>query len=132
MYLLDTDICIYLLNGKAPRAEARLRELDRDEVGVTAITVAELSFGAVHSGRPERNLARVEAFLAPLVRVPFDDAAAACFARIKQALTASGGMIGAMDLLIAATALAFPAVLVTNNTRDFARVPGLEMENWMR
>jgi tRNA(fMet)-specific endonuclease VapC len=132
LHLLDTDICIYLLNGRAKIAEDRLRRLPRDQIGVAAITAAELRYGALHSARPRENLVRVETFLGPIARVPFDDLAAAHFARIKHELAARGRPIGVMDLLIAATCLAAGAALVTNNVREFSRVSSLEVENWMQ
>jgi tRNA(fMet)-specific endonuclease VapC len=130
VYLLDTDICIYLLRGKAPNVVERLREVSLDEIGTTAITVAELRFGALRSTKPRDNTVRVEQFIAPLARVPFDDLAALHFARIKTDLSAIGQLIGAMDMLIAATTLAARATLVTNNVREYQRVRSLRVENW--
>lgn len=130
MYLLDTDISIYLLNGRLPQVSARLADLDRDEIGTTAITAAELRFGALHSGRPHHNLPRVEAFLAPLQQIPFDSSAAIFFGRIKNDLISRGSMIGLMDLLIASCTLAVGGTLVTNNLREFSRVSSLSVENW--
>jgi len=130
VYLLDTDSCIYYLEGRAPELLERLKETAWDDLGVTAVTAGELRYGALHSARPNANLARVEAFLSPLTKVPFDDQAASHYARIKQALTAAGRPIGGFDMLIAATALANDATLITNNVREFSRVPGLRVENW--
>lgn len=132
MYLLDTDICIYLLRGKATLVAQRLREVPMDEIGTTAITVAELRFGALRSIKPGENTARVEQFLAPLTRVAFDELAAIHFARIKAELSAIGQLIGPMDMLIAATALAARATLVTNNVREYQRVRSLRVENWLK
>ncbi len=130
MYLLDTDISIYLLKGAIPAAAERLRGLDSSQVATTAITAAEIRYGAVHSARPKANLERVALFLAPLAVLPFDDAAAAQFASLKHDLLSTGRPIGAMDMLIAAIAIAGGHVLVTNNEREFRRVAGLEIENW--
>ena len=99
-FLLDTDICIYLLTGRAPGVADRLRRQPASELGTTTITAAELRYGALHSARPVQNLERVETFLAPLQTLPFDDAAAVQFARIKQDLASRGTLIGVMDLLI--------------------------------
>lgn len=131
MYLLDTDICIYLLNRRAPTVIQRLQETPADEVGTTSITAAELRFGALNSGRPRANLLRVEAFLAPLTQQPFENRAAAHYAQIKHHLRTQGQMIGPMDLLIAAVARSIGATLVTNNVREFSRVPGLNIESWL-
>ncbi len=131
LYLLDTDISIYLLNGRLPAVEQRLGSLSAEQLGTTAITAAELRFGALNSGRPQKNLARVETFLAPLMQVPFDEKAAIQFGNLKRQLFAKGQLIGTMDLLIAATVLAAGGVLVTNNVREFSRVPSLDLENWV-
>ena len=130
LYLLDTDISIYLLNGKLPEVEERLASLPAEQVGTTTVTAAELRFGALNSGRSQKNLARVETFLAPLTQVSFDERAAIQFGSLKQHLVSRGQLIGTMDLLIAACALAAGAILVTNNVREFSRVPALTVENW--
>jgi tRNA(fMet)-specific endonuclease VapC len=129
--LLDTDTCIHLLNGtvSSDRVE-RMRRLPASEIGTAAITAAELRYGALHSGRPDANLERTEVFLAALVLVPFENVAASHFARIKQQLVRRGRPIGVMDMLIAATALAARATLVSGNLREFSRVPGLAVESW--
>jgi tRNA(fMet)-specific endonuclease VapC len=129
-FILDTDICVYLLNGKAPAAESRLRGLPRDSVGVTAITVAELRYGALNSVRPQKNMERVHLFASPLRLFPFGDREASAYAAIRTDLRRRGLPIGAMDMLIAATCITAGAVLVTNNVREFARVPGLTVDNW--
>ncbi|MGE0454382.1 MAG: type II toxin-antitoxin system VapC family toxin [Vicinamibacteria bacterium] len=129
-FLLDTDVCVYLLNGRAPGVAARLREMKLGDVGTTAITAAELRFGALNSGRPRANAERVETFLAPLVRLPFEDEAAFEFARIKKELRVAGSPIGVMDMLIAAIARSADTVLVSHNVRDFARVTGLRLADW--
>lgn len=131
LFLLDTDISIYLLNESLPAVTARLAGLPADQVGTTAITAAELRFGALNSGRPQQNLARVETFLSPLVQIPFDARAAVHFGPLKRLLTSQGQLIGTMDLLIASCALAVGGTLVTNNTREFSRVPSLNVENWV-
>ncbi len=131
MYVLDTDTCIYMLNGRADAITARLRTLTPADVTTTAVTAAELRYGARHSGRPEANLVRAETFLTPLLRLPFDDEAAVHFAEIRQDLVARGQPIGVMDLLIAAITRSRDGTLVTNNIREFSRVPGLEVENWL-
>lgn len=130
MYLLDTDVSIYLLNGRLPQAAAKLRDLPAGRVGTTAVTAAELRYGALHSERRERNLERAETFLRSLRVVAFDDQAAVHFARVKDHLARRGELIGTPDLFIAACTLAVGATLVTNNVREFGRVPGLRWESW--
>jgi tRNA(fMet)-specific endonuclease VapC len=128
---LDTDICIYLLNGKAPQVAERLRDTPADSLATTLITAAELRYGAFRSARRATNLARVESFLAPLRLLPFTNEATLLFARMKATLAGQGQLIGPMDLLIAATAMAHGATLVTNNEREFRRVDELSVTNWM-
>jgi tRNA(fMet)-specific endonuclease VapC len=130
-FLFDTDISIYLLNESVPALSARIAALPADQLGTTSITAAELRFGALHSGRPQQNLARVEIFLASLAQIPFDAQAAIHFGHLKQLLTAQGRLIGTMDLLIASCVLAIGGTLVTNNVREFSRVPSLKVENWV-
>ena len=130
MFILDTDICIYLLNGKAPGIVSKLRELPKRLVATSAITAAELHYGALHSAHSEKNLKRVQAFLAPLQSIPFGDESAEHFGRIKQALATEGTPIGPMDLLIAATAVSIGARLVTNNREEFKRVHSLKLADW--
>lgn len=130
MHILDTNICIYVLTRRVPSVTERFRSMSPGELGTTFITVAELRYGALHSARPRENLARLTVFLAPLVKLPFDDASAAHFARIKNDLARDGKPIGPMDLLIAATTRSRDATLVTNNVSEFLRVPSLRVENW--
>lgn len=130
MYLLDTDISIYLLNGRLPSVVDRLRDMPAGQLGTTTVTAAELRFGALNSGRPAENLARVASFLESLTQVPFDEEAAIQFSNIKRFLVSKGRLIGLMDLLIASCTLAAGGTLVTNNVREFSRVPSLRFENW--
>jgi tRNA(fMet)-specific endonuclease VapC len=132
LYLLDTNICIFLLNqGKGfERIVRHLDGLDRGQVGVSAITVAELEFGAAASQRQGDNLARLERFILEFEVWPFDRPAARRYGPLRADLKARGLPIGPLDCLIAAHALASDAFLVTNNTREFARVPGLRIADW--
>jgi tRNA(fMet)-specific endonuclease VapC len=130
LLVLDTDVCIYLLNGRAPTLGARLRQLRLGQLATSTITVAELRFGALNSARARANLERVETFLGPLVRLPFDEPAAAAFAQIKHLLRREGTPIGSLDTMIAAVTRAAGGTLVTNNRREFARVPGLLLADW--
>ncbi len=133
MVLLDTDICIYLLNQR-PGFEAILRRLDgrqQGEVALSAITLAELRFGIAASQRRDVNLAKLELFLAAFEIAPFDASAAIAYGSLRARLQALGTPIGPLDTLIAAHALALGATVVTNNVREFGRVPGLTVENWL-
>jgi tRNA(fMet)-specific endonuclease VapC len=131
-YLLDTDTCVYLLNGNA-RVRARVAEVGIVELAVAIVTVGELYFGAYNSARPEANLARIRAFLLPPgpVVLSIDDAAAEFFGRVKTELRRAGTPIADMDLLIAAVAASRGLTVVTNNTAHFARIPGITIENWL-
>ena len=132
MFLLDTNICIYAIRQRSAAVLAHLRAHGPADVGVSAITVAELQYGVAKSARPEANTEALQLFLAPLEILPFDDAAATAYGRIRADLEGRGTPIGAMDLLIAAHAVSLHAVVVTNNEDEFRRVPGIEVENWTR
>jgi tRNA(fMet)-specific endonuclease VapC len=129
-FLLDTSICIYCIKQKPRAVLDRLRQLPVSGVGVSAVTVAELEFGVFKSADPARNRAALLAFLSPLEIAAFDDRAAEEYGRIRAHLQARGTPIGPLDLLIAAHGLSLGATLVTNNEREFCRVPGLAVENW--
>lgn len=130
-YLLDTNICIALIRRKPAALIQRLIANTPGEVGVSTITVAELAHGAEKSAQPEQNLAALAQFLLPLEVAAFDQAAALAYGRLRARLEQSGQTIGGMDLLIAAHALGLETILVTNNLREFQRVPGLEVEDWL-
>ncbi|MBF0493429.1 MAG: type II toxin-antitoxin system VapC family toxin [Deltaproteobacteria bacterium] len=129
-YLLDTDICIYLLNGGNEKLAKKFRENSREVLAISTITEAELYFGALHSLKPQNNLERVKHFIDPLEIAPFDSEAALHFAEIKQALSKKGTPIGVMDMLIAAVARSKQMTVVTNNLKHFKNVPQLWVENW--
>jgi len=127
--LLDTNICIYLINARPPEVLARFHRFRLGEIGVSSVVAAELAYGVAKSGSA-RNRSALEMFLAPLEILPFDDKAFWTYGDLRADLERQGKSIGAMDTLIAAHALSLDAVLVTNNTREFARVGGLRLENW--
>lgn len=131
-YLLDTNICIYMINRKPPAVLQRFAGVQPGDVGVSSITIAELDYGAQKSSDPQRNLRALAQFLLPLVICDFDEAAANAYGDLRAHLERKGAVIGSMDMLIAAHALSLPATIVTNNTREFSRVPKLEIENWTR
>ena len=128
--LLDTNICIYIINTRPPQVAAHFEGLVYGDVAVSSITGAELAFGVAKSGSA-RNQDALEKFLAPLDVLPFDAAAMYAYGTLRAQLQARGQPIGALDTLIAAHALALGATLVTNNLAEFARVPGLACENWV-
>ena len=129
-YLLDTNICIYIINRRPPQVFAHFEGLRYGEIGLSSITGAELAFGVAKSGS-HRNREALEKFLAPLEVLPFDVSAMQAYGPLRGELQHRGPPIGALDMLIAAHALALGATLVTNNLDEFQRVPGLACENWV-
>ncbi len=130
MILLDTNICIYIINAKPPAVLLRFRQYRLGEIGLCSVVAAELAYGVAKSGSP-RNRQALEMFLAPLMILPFDEAAVWTYGELRSQLERQGTPIGSMDTLIAAHALSQHATLVTNNTAEFARVPGLLLDNWV-
>jgi tRNA(fMet)-specific endonuclease VapC len=129
-YLLDTNICIYIINEKLPALLRRMQRFTPGELGISAITVAELEYGIHKSTRPERNRIALTSFLLPFEIIDFDQAAATEYGEIRAWQTRHGKIVGALDLLIAAQARSRGLVLVTNNEKEFSLIPGLQMENW--
>jgi tRNA(fMet)-specific endonuclease VapC len=128
-YLLDTNIGIYAIKNHPPQVLARLRAHEADGIGLSSISVAELFFGAAKSGSA-KNLAALKRFLGPLEIADFDAHAAEVYGTLRATLEHVGTPIGPLDTQIAAHTLALGVVLVSNNTREFARVPNLRLENW--
>ena len=128
-YLLDTNTCIQILNGQ-PATVAALKARTPDAMRLCSIVVSELSYGAHNSRNADANLVRLRQFCAPYQSLPFDDRAADECGQIRAALRKQGRPIGANDLLIAAIARVNDLVLVTNDTSEFRRVPGLRLEDW--
>ena len=130
MFMLDTDICIHLINEREEELRERF-EANASGICISAITHAELRFGAAHSARVQENTRELEAFCLDLDILPFDAAAGAHYGEIRQTLVRRGRPTGANDLLVAAHARSTGATLVTNNEGEFGRVPGLRTENWL-
>jgi tRNA(fMet)-specific endonuclease VapC len=128
-FLLDTDTCIYAIQQDAAVLR-RLLSASRADIAVSVITEGELRTGAVKSSSAEKTLQRVENFLRPLTVLEFTSEDASAYAQIRGRLERSGTPIGALDTLIAAHALQRKLTLVTNNEREFGRLPGLRIENW--
>lgn len=129
-YMLDTNICIYVMKNRPERVLERFRkELDRG-ICISSITLAGLEYGMKHSSNPVKNEQSLLKFLLPLSILLFGQAAASAYGEIRAYLQREGTPIGPLDMLIAAHARAENMILVTNNVREFERVPGLELENW--
>lgn len=129
--LLDTNICIALIKRKPPQVLQKLQTYSVGEVAISSISVAELRFGASKSQQATQNHAALDEFLLPLEVVDFDQAATRCYGDLRATLEKQGTPIGALDTLIAAHALSLNLILVTHNTREFKRVAGLAVEDWI-
>ena len=129
-YLLDTNTCIYIINRRPAKVFEHFAGLHVGEIAISSITGAELTFGVAKSGS-QRNQLALDKFLAPLEILPFDEAAMRRYGILRSDLERQGTPIGALDLLIAAHALALGATLVSNNLREFRRVKGLSLDNWL-
>jgi tRNA(fMet)-specific endonuclease VapC len=130
IYLLDTNTCVYAIK-REPLVLRRLQERSPDEFGISAVTLAELWFGAAKSSRPQRTRESVDAFLKPFEVLPFEAEAAEKYAEVRLQLEKEGRPIGARDLLIAAIAKSRHLTVVTHNVREFSRVSGLKVEDWL-
>jgi tRNA(fMet)-specific endonuclease VapC len=130
MYLIETSTCVSMLRKRLPRAAVRLSEIPADELAVSSITAAELYHGAARSQAPEQEVRRVQALLAILPVLDFGSSAAISYGVVRGLLERSGQAIGLFDMLIAGHALAENATVVTHNSREFRRVPGLLIEDW--
>jgi tRNA(fMet)-specific endonuclease VapC len=131
MFMLDTNMCIYVINERDPSL-SRHFEAHADALCISSICFAELAYGVAHSGRVKDNRRELAAFVKDLAILPFDQAGAEHYGDIRHALTKKGSPIGANDLLIAAHARSIDATLVTNNEREFRRVPKLSVNNWLK
>jgi len=128
--MLDTNICIYVIKQKPRSVLERFVAFPVGDLGISVITLAELEYGASKSSEPDRNREALEQFVSPLEIAVFDRLATSIYGKIRALLEKRGRPIGSMDLLIAAHALSLNVRLVTNNMREFKRVPGLPVENW--
>jgi tRNA(fMet)-specific endonuclease VapC len=130
-YLLDTNICIYLIKKHPPEVLARFQQIQLKQLHIPTITLFELYYGIEKNNSQQRNLAALENFIAPLTIVDFTLDAAKKAAKIRNNLQKQGTPIGACDVQIAAIAISLNMTLLTNNTREFERVKGFKLENWV-
>jgi tRNA(fMet)-specific endonuclease VapC len=131
-YLLDTNICIYIINQKPAPVLKRVQSRQPGQIAISTITLAELEYGVARSRYPDRNRMALLEFLLPFTILDFDQKASAEYGRIRAVLEARGRPVGPMDLLLAAQAKSHNLILVTNNEKEFARVDALRIENWAR
>ena len=130
-YLLDTNICIYIIKKKPESVFKRLSQIPLGEIGVSSITVAELDYGARKSAIPEKNLSALHQFLLAFEIFNFGFDASVEYGKIRSTLERQGMPIGPLDTLIAAHAKSLNHILVTNNEREFRRIEHLKVENWV-
>jgi tRNA(fMet)-specific endonuclease VapC len=131
-YLLDTDICIYTAKARPPEVAERLGNLAPGLVAMSVVTLGELVFGAERSQAREQAMGNLTRLIELIPVLDLPESAGRHYGRIRAALTAAGTPIGNNDLWIAAHAAADALILVSNNSREFERVPGLHVENWVR
>lgn len=130
-FLLDTNICIYIIKNRYVDLVKKLRNVGIENVAISTITIAELEYGMANSSRPGETMSKLYEFLVPFSILDFEMHAARHYGKIRKELKDIGQPIGTMDMLIAAIAVANGQTLVTNNEKEFARVPGLKVENWI-
>lgn len=131
-YMLDTNICIYLIKKKPPSVLRRLQKTPLSHICTSSITLSELEYGVEKSERRDQNKAALTEFMAPIEVVSYDDLAAAKYGKIRVSLEKKGRPVGSLDMLIAAHALSRNLILVTNDAKGFNRIPELRIENWVK
>ncbi len=129
-FMLDTNICIYIIKKKPDTVLRRLHRHLHDGLSISSITLSELTYGVVKSSRPDENRLALIRFLMVMTILPYDEHAARHYGEIRTGLERDGRTIGPLDMLIASHARSLRMMLVTNNTKEFSRVPGLLLENW--
>lgn len=129
-YLLDTNICVFVIRQKSPNVLQRFHQFQPDELGISTVTLGELRYGADKSSNPPKNHAALDAFLAAIEIAEFDAVAADWYGGVRAELEKRGCPIGPLDTMIAAHALRLGLPLVTNNVSEFSRVTGLTIEDW--
>ncbi len=131
VFMLDTNICIYIIKRKPSHVLDRFKKTEISEITISSITLSELLYGVSKSSKPEQNLMALTQFVAPLEILPYGDEAAKYYGDLRAHLEKQGNPIGSLDMLIAAHALSISGTLVTNNEKEFNRVPNLKIANWV-
>lgn len=132
IFMLDTNICIYIIKRKPPGVLDRFKKTEISEIAISSITLSALLYGVSKSSKPEQNLMALTQFVAPLEILPYGDDAAQYYGNLRNHLEKQGTPIGSLDMLIAAHTLSISGTLITNNEKEFNRVPNLIIENWVR
>lgn len=128
--MLDTNICIYIIKQKPESVLQRFLEYQIGDIGISSITLSELRYGVAKSKHREKNAKALDEFVTPLDIAVFDEEAALAYGDVRASLEKAGTPIGAMDMLIAAHAMSLGVTVVTNNTREFSRIPSLDVVDW--
>ena len=131
-FMLDTNICIYIIKRKPRGIIDHFKRTKISKIGISAIVLSELFYGASKSTKPEQNQMALYQFVAPLEILPYGDDAAQYYGALRAHLENKGTPIGSLDMLIAAHALSIDCTIVTNNEKEFSRVPNLKIENWAK
>ena len=131
MYLIDTNICIYIMNEYPPEVIQKFREIGVGNICISSITVSELQYGVHKSKQIKKNRKRLDEFLSPFEISSYDESASKHYGQIRSYLEKQGNLIGPLDMLIAAHALSENLTLITNNEKEFKRVKSLKVENWV-
>ena len=131
-YMLDTNICIYIIKQKPQSVIKRFKKAKISEIGISSITLSELEYGVMKSENPERNRLALAQFIAPIEIPAYDDAAAQHYGEVRAFLERKGTPIGSLDMLIAAHAKSLNSILITNNVTEFKRIPNLKIKNWVK
>lgn len=131
-YMLDTNICIYLIKKKPHSVIRRLKKTKISDVCISSITLSELEYGVEKSEKRNQNKTALAEFITPIEVFPYDDLASAHYGQLRAFLEKKGQPLGSLDMLMSAHALSRNLILVTNNVREFKRVPNLKIENWVR
>ncbi len=129
-FMLDTNICIYLIKQKSPSILKHLKRYSVGDIGISSITLAELYYGVEKSRYIQNNREALGEFLLPLEITDFDEKASQIYGVVRANLEKDGNLIGSMDMLIASHALSLDVTLITNNTREFKRIKQLKVSDW--
>ena len=131
-FMLDTNTCIYIIKRKPLDVIERFNQTEISQIGISSITLSELLYGVSKSSKPEQNQIALMQFVAPLEILPYNDEAAQYYGDLRAHLEKHGTPIGSLDMLIAAHALSIACTLVTNNEKEFIRIPNLKIDNWVK